>query len=139
MRIRSRQIGMTENIAGAVHPRSLAIPDTEYAIVFRLAMQSDLLGTPQRSGSNILVDTGLKDDIVVLQVLASRPQLLVVRTKRTASIAGDIAGRVESGQSITHVLHDWQPHQCLGAGDKNAAFGNRVLVVERNVTQSHPV
>ena len=73
------------------------------------------------------------------QVLACRPQLLIVSTERAATITGDVARGVEAGSLIAHVLHDWQSHQCLGTGNKNSAIGNRVLIFERDVTQSHPV
>ena len=73
MRMRAEQVGMLERIAGPVHARPLAVPDAEDAVIFRVAEETGLLRSPDGSRGEVLVDTRLEDDMVVLKMLACRP------------------------------------------------------------------
>src|ERR1700730_3024247 len=63
------EIGMAEDIAGAVDARPLAVPEAEYAVEPPFAAQLGLLGAPQRGRGETLVDAGLKPDVVRIEVL----------------------------------------------------------------------
>ena len=57
------EIGVAENVAGAVDAGALAVPHAEYAIELALAAQFGLLRAPQRGGGEFLVDAGLELDV----------------------------------------------------------------------------
>ena len=58
------KVRMPEYVAGAIDTRALAVPDAEHAIELAFAVQFGLLGSPQRCRCQVLVQTGLDDDIV---------------------------------------------------------------------------
>ena len=137
--MRSGEIAVAEGVTCAVNAGPLAIPDAEYAIVFWLAVETHLLRAPDGGRRNVFIDTGLEYDVVIVQVLACHPELLVVCAERATPVSGDIARGIQPRRLIAKVLHDGQAHQRLGAGDENPAVGDGVLVIERDVTQSHTV
>ena len=81
------EIGMAERIAGAVDPRSLAVPDGEDAVVAPLAAQLRLLRTPDGRRRKVLIQARLEHDVVVFQPRAGAPELQVEPAERRAAIA----------------------------------------------------
>ena len=116
------QVRVAEGVAAAVHPRPLAVPDAEYAVVLAAVPQPHLLRPPDRRGRQVLVDAGLKDDVVLRQDAPGPLQLPVKTAKGGAAVAGDVAGGVQPLGAVQLPLQQRQAHQCLGAGDVNPAF-----------------
>ena len=54
------EVGVAEDVAGAVDARALAVPDAEHAVVLALAAQLGLLRAPERGGGEVLVEAGLE-------------------------------------------------------------------------------
>src|SRR5690606_32072482 len=108
-----------------------------HAVVLRGAVESDGLGAPDRGRREILVDPAAEHDVVALQELLRRPELLVDAAQRRAAVAGDEAGGVEAGGLVAPALHHRQPRQRLGAGQIDAAFLALVPVVQRYGRQRH--
>ncbi len=133
----ARIVGVAEHVAGAVHPRSLAVPEAEHAIEFAFAPKLRLLGAPERGGGQILVEAGLELDVVGLEQLVGAAELLVEPAQRRAAIAGDIAGRVEASAPVPRLLHQGKAHQRLGAGNEDPVLSEIVFVVEGNGLQCH--
>ena len=69
---RSRRIGMTQDVAGTVDARPLAVPDAEHAIEGALAAHLRLLGSPQRGCRQILIEPGMELDVLGLSLAAAR-------------------------------------------------------------------
>ena len=61
------EIGVAEDVAGAVDARPLAVPDAEHAVELALAAQLGLLRAPDRGGGDVLVDAGLEPDVVFVE------------------------------------------------------------------------
>jgi hypothetical protein len=118
-------------VAAAVHPRPLAIPHGEHAVVFGAGEQADLLAAPDGGRRHVLVDAGLEGDVVVGEMLLGLPQAEVEVAERAAAVAGNEAGGVEPGGEVALALHHRQADQRLGAGQEDAAGGGGVLVVQR--------
>ena len=131
------EIGVAEGVARAVDARPLAVPDAEHAVVLALAAQLGLLRAPQRGRGEVLVDRGLEQHVAWGEMLRRALELVVEPAQRRAAIAGDVARGVQPGAAVALVLHHRQPHQRLIAGDEHAAFGQIVLVVERDVIERH--
>src|ERR1044072_3689315 len=128
---------MAEDVAGAVDAGALAVPHAEDAVVLALAAQLGLLRAPDRSRGEILVEPGLEQDVVLVEMRFRPNELLVEPPERRAAIARDIAGGPQPGEAIALLLHQAGADQRLGAGDEHAALGEIVFVVERDVLQRH--
>ena len=61
------EIGVAEDVAGAVDARALAVPHAEHAVVLALAAQLGLLRAPDRGGGEVLVEAGLEEDVVLVE------------------------------------------------------------------------
>ena len=72
-----RRIRVFKDIAAAVYPGPFAVPQAKNALVLRALKQIDLLRAPNRSRSKVLVDAGLKHDVVLLQTLSGFPKILI--------------------------------------------------------------
>ena len=125
------QIGVAEGVAAAVHPWPFAVPDAEHAVAFAVVPQPDLLRSPNGGGRQVLVDAGLKDDVVLRQDAPGPLQLPVKAAKRGASVAGDVAGGAQPLGTVQLPLQQRQTHQGLGAGDVNPALLG-ILVFKRD-------
>ena len=132
-------VGMLEHVAGAVHPRPLAVPDGEHTVIQRVGEQVELLAAPDRGGRHLLIHAGLEIDVVVLQELLGFPELLVERAQRRAAIAGDEAAGVQPRCHIALALDHRQAHQRLCPGQVQPALLKRVFVVEGNRSERHDI
>lgn len=79
---RTGQVSMLERVARAIDAWALSIPGAKDAIEFRALEEAQLLRTVDRRGGELLVDAGLEDDLVGLEVPASAPQRHVQTAKR---------------------------------------------------------
>ncbi len=127
------QIGMAENVAGAVDARSLAVPHGEDAVVFAFAAQLSLLRTPHGGGGQILVDAALKADVALLQERPGAQKLGVEPAERRAAVAGDKSRGAKAVAAVQFLLHQAEPHQGLEASDENAAVTKVEFIVEFDV------
>ena len=128
---------MAQHVAGTVDARPLAVPDAEHAVELALAAQFRLLRAPQRGGGEILVQTGLKHDIVRLEHAFGALELIVEPAERRAAVAGDVAGGIEAGAAVALLLHQAHAHQRLIAGDEHPALGQIVFIREGYVPERH--
>ena len=139
VRRRAGVVGVLEDVHRAVDARPLAVPDGEDAVLLRAGEEADLLGAPEGGGRQVLVDPRLEQHAVPLQEGPRLPQRPVEIAERRAAVAGDQAGRVEPGRTISQMLHHGQPDQRLGAGHVDLALPGGVLVVERDRGERHHV
>ena len=134
---RAGEIGVAEDVAGAVDARSFAVPEAEHAVELALAAQLGLLRAPDCGRGDVLVEAGLKADVVFVERALRADELLVEGAQRGAAIAGDIARGVEAGAAVALLLHQAQTHDGLEAGDEDPALGEVVFVVERDLVERH--
>src|SRR5215472_12190357 len=134
---RAGEIGVAEDVAGAVDAWPFAVPEAEHAVELALPAQLGLLRAPDRGGRDILVEAGLKADVVFVERALRADELLVEGAERRAAIAGDIARGVEAGAAVALLLHQAETHERLEAGDENPALGEVVFVVERDLVERH--
>ena len=66
------EIGVAEHVAGAVDAGTFAVPEAEHAVELAFPAQLGLLRAPQRGRGDILVDAGLKADVVAIEVPPAR-------------------------------------------------------------------
>jgi hypothetical protein len=133
------EIGVAEDVAGAVDARTLAVPHAEHAIELALAAQFGLLRAPQRGGGEFLVDAGLELDVLRGEKPPRAHHLLVEAAERGAAIAGDVAGGVEAGAAVALLLHQQRADQRLIAGHQDMVLGEIVFVVEGDGAKGHCV
>src|SRR5262249_25958095 len=131
------EIGMTEHIPGAVDPRTFAVPEAEHAVELALPAEFRLLRTPDRSRGDVLIEAGLETDVVFIERALRADELLVECAERGTAIARDIPRRIEAGAAVTLLLHQAESNDGLEAGDEDAALGEIVFVVERNLVERH--
>src|SRR5262249_14435079 len=101
------------------------------------AAQLGLLRAPDRGRGNVLVDAGLKADVVFVKRALRADELLVEGAQRGAAIAGDIACGVEAGAAVALLLPQAQPHDGPEAGDQDPALREVEFVVERDLVERH--
>ncbi len=99
------EIGVAKHVAGAVDARTLTVPEAEHAVVSAFVAQLCLLRAPQRGGGELLVESGLEQNVGRAQMRLGALELLVEPAQGRAPIAGDIAGRIEAGAGVTRLLH----------------------------------
>src|SRR5262249_2787243 len=92
---------------------------------------------PDRGRGDVLVEAGLKADVVFVERALRADELLIEGTERGAAIAGDIARGVEAGAAVALLLHQAEAHDGLKAGDEDPALGEGVFVVERDLVARH--
>ena len=134
---RTVETAVLDRVAGTENPGSLAVPDGEYAVVLAVFLHLQLLGAPHRGGGQVLVDAGLEDDIVFLQVFCRALQFQVVGADRGAPVTGDVAGRIEARRQVALFLQHRQADQRLVAGHVDLAGIQGVLVIQRYLFQGH--
>ena len=68
-------VGMFEHVAGAVHARTFAVPDTEHTVVFVGAGRgkAQLLRAPDRSRCQFFIDARLENNVALAEVLGRTP------------------------------------------------------------------
>ncbi len=126
-------IGVLDHIHAAIHPRPLAVPHAEHAIVAGAGKQVGLLAAPHRGGGQILVHPGLEVHIVLVQPGFGLPHGLVHAAHGGAAITGDKGSGIEPALQVPLVLQHRQAHQRLDAGHVGPGRIQRVLVVQRNL------
>ena len=81
-----RHIGVPHHIAGPIHTGPLAIPQTENTVIFTFAAQFCLLGSPDRGGGKVFVQTLLEHDIGCGQFFGSAAHLEINRPQGRSAI-----------------------------------------------------
>ena len=102
----ARKIGMAENIARTIHPRTFAIPDRKYAIKAALAAHFGLLRPPNGRRRQILIKARRKHDMRFFKRSLGALQLVIEPAQRRAPIARDKARRVQPSCRIARLLHE---------------------------------
>ncbi len=128
---------MLEDITAAIYTRSLAVPESEHAIVLAMREQVDLLTAPDRRGGQFFVDARLKMDGVLLQVVLGVPKALVQIAQRRTAVARDKPGSVQALRLIALLLQHRQASQGLRAGQVQIAGGKPVFIIQTNISQGH--
>src|SRR5262249_38424519 len=88
---RAGRIPVLEDIARTVDARSLAVPHGKDAVILGAGEKPELLAAPDRGRRQILVDAGLKADVVFFDEFGGTPEGLVETAQRRAAIAGNVA------------------------------------------------
>src|SRR5437899_3760659 len=97
---RARYVGMAENVARAVHTRSLAVPDAKHAIEIRLPLHMKNLAAEDRRRSEIFVHSGNEMDIVLFKQRFHAREGHVVSAERRAFVPGDECAGIEAGTAV---------------------------------------
>ena len=127
------QVRVPQHVAGAVHPRPLAVPEAEHPVVCALAVEPGLLRAPAGGGRDVLVDAGLEHHVMPVEMGLRALHLLVEPAQRRAAVAADVAGGVVAGREVAPALGEHQPHQGLDPGEEDPPARADVLVVEVDV------
>ena len=81
-------VGVLENVRRAVNTWALAVPDTKHPIKLVGAgrRKPQLLRAPHRSSGKFFIDTRLKNNVALFQVLGRLDQRLVIPAQRRATV-----------------------------------------------------
>ena len=136
---RARGIAVPEDVAAAVDAGTLAVPDTDHAIVPGAGRQIELLRAPDRGRREIFVHAGLKLDVILFEVLSRGEQLLIVAAQRRTTITTDKARSIEACGAVAADLCHRQPDQRLNAGqeDVSGPLGVFLIETDRTLVNSH--
>ena len=127
-----REIGVAEDVAGAIDARTLAVPQRVDAVEAAFAAQLRLLGSPDRGRRQLLVEAGLEMDVVGGEKVRQFEELLIEPADRRAAIARNEAAGVEPDAPVALLLLDEQARDRLRAVEQHA----RLRQVE-TVGESH--
>ncbi|RMS78823.1 hypothetical protein ALP61_01975 [Pseudomonas savastanoi] len=131
------RVAVLEDIPATVHARAFAVPEGKHAIVFAVGEQVDLLTAPDGRSRQFFVDTRLKMDGVLLQVVLGVPKAFVQIAQRRAAIAGNKTGGIQALRFITLFLQHRQASQGLCAGQVQITGGKPVFIIQTNISQRH--
>ncbi len=134
---RAGEIRVAENVAGAVDPRPLAVPDAEHAVVFAFAAQLRLLRAPERGRREVFVEARMELDVIAVERGFRAPEGLVEPADGRAAIAGDIARGVMAAQAVALALHQREPHNRLRAREEHVAFREIKTILKRKIGKRH--
>src|SRR5580658_8442100 len=127
-------VGVAEDVAGAVDARAFAVPDANHAVVARLAERVMNLAAENGCSGQIFVDTGHEMDAVLVKQGPHAREGHVVAAQRRAFVSGDEGGRVQTGAAVAaHLVHG-QTHQRLDAGEVDSAVFLFVFGIELHLT-----
>ena len=135
----SGHVDMAHHVASAVHPRPLAVPQAEHAVIFALAPQLGLLAAPKRGGGQIFVQALFELHLRLGQQPGCTGHLYVDRPQRRPAIAGHITGGVQTRCTVARRLDQHQPHQRLCAVQQNRRFLKIEAIIQRNLSSGHAI
>ena len=127
-------VGVLEDVAGPVHPRRLAVPHAEHAVVPGLREESRHLAAVHRGGAQILVEPGGEHDVVGPEQRGHPLERLVEPAERRAAVARDERRRLEASPDVGAMLIEGEPDQRLDAGQVDASALLGVLGLERELS-----
>ena len=130
-------VGVAHHVARAVHPRPLAVPEREDAVMAPFPAQLGLLAAPDGGGGEVLVQPRLEQDVGGLQDGAGLAHLKIHRAQGRAAVAGHVSGRVEPRGRIARPLHQHQAHQGLRAVQEHGRLAQIEAVAQAHVVQRH--
>ena len=123
-------VGVAQNVAGAVDAGAFAVPDAEHAVVARLPQHVMDLAAQHRGGGQVLVHAGDEMDAMLVEQRLHAAERQVVASQRRAFVAGDECGGVQPGATIAaHLVHG-QPHQRLDAGEIDGPLFGGIAIVK---------
>src|SRR6202011_1280046 len=127
-------VAMTKHVAAAVHPRALAVPDADHAIMPRAGRKIELLRAPDRGSRQVFIHAGLELDVVLLEVFSRGEQLLVVAAERRPSVSRHKPRGIEAGGAVATDLRHRQANQRLDSGQEDVAGALGVFLIETDRT-----
>ena len=116
----SREIGVAEDVAGAVDAGALAVPQREDAVEAAFTAQLRLLRSPDRGRRQLLVEPGLEMDVIGGEQVRQLKELLIEPADRRAAIAGNETAGVEPSAPIPLLLRKKQARNRLRAVEQHA-------------------
>ena len=125
-------VGVLEHVPATVDARTLAIPETQNAVLSGTGRHVELLRTPDCSSRQVFVYTGLEMNVMRLQVRARLVKGEVEPTDRRTAIAGNEGSGIQTGLLVAAHLDYPQTNQRLGAVHEHLAFFGSVFVVQGN-------
>ena len=131
---RARGIAMAEDVAAAIDAGALAVPDADHAIMPGARRKIELLRAPDRGGGEVFVHAGLEFDVVLLEVLSRRDQLLVIAAERRPPVARHKTRGIEAAGAIAPDLRHRQANQRLNPGQEDVAGPLGVFLIETDRT-----
>ncbi len=117
------QVGMPEDVAGAVHARCLAVPHPDHAVVPRQWSEVVLLAAPDRRGGEVLIHPGYPAHVVVVQAAAGARQGLIEPAERGTRVAAHERPDPKATPAVGSHLVEQHPHQRLHTGEQDLAVG----------------
>jgi hypothetical protein len=126
----TREIQMLEDIAAAIDARPFSVPKRKHAGVVGFTDQMELLRPPYGGSRHLLVDSGLKLDVVDVKMPLRFPERLVKSTERRTSISGYESRGIQTCSEITPTLDQQEADDRLDTGQVDPAVIGRVLLVQ---------
>ncbi len=130
----ARVVRVLEQVAGAVHPRRLAVPHADDAVVAGLREETRHLAAEHRGGPQVLVEAGGEDHVVGLQQHREALEGLIEPPERRAAVSGDERRGVETAPQVRPMMVEGQANQGLDAGQVDPPALLRVLGLERELS-----
>ena len=133
----AREVRVAHRVAATVQSGALAVPNAYRAVESGLRELLEQLAAHDRRESQFLVDAGHEVDPVLVEKVARAGQGDVVPAERRPFVPGNQASGVDARAPVPAHLLDRQAHQGLDAGHIRCAGFQRVLVVQRYVSNGH--
>ncbi len=132
---RTGEVDVAEHIAAAIDAGALAVPKRENAVKAAFAAHFRLLRAPDGRRGQILVETGLKQDVVGVEDVFGAYEIMIEAAERRTGIAGDEPRRIQSRAPVKRLLHEKEPRHGLRAGNIDPLFGEVILIGEGDIGQ----
>ena len=118
----AKLVAVAHHVRRTVYTGCLAIPHGVNTVDQGIGEELQLLGTPDRSGSQVLVDAGLEYHAGVFHPLLFPPQGIIQHAQGGATITADKTPGIQPIFLVQLPLDQGQSGQGLGAADKYTAI-----------------
>jgi hypothetical protein len=132
-------VALAHGVEALVESGSLAVPHRRHAVVIGVVVVVNLLRPPDRGRGHVLIGCGPEPNVVLLYLICGTPQLDIHYGHRRSAVAGNEPGRIETRGQVPTPLNHQHSENCLRAGQVDAAFVERIFIVQRNWRCGHKV
>ena len=132
-------VRMFDGVSRPVDPRRLAVPHAEHTVVAALEVAVRELASPHDRGAQILVEAGLEDDVVLLELGGIGRHQRVDAAQRRPAVARHHGRVVQPVTAICPELIQQHAQQRLHARHGHIAFHAVEAILELEVGECHRI
>jgi hypothetical protein len=132
-------VALAHGVEALVESGALAVPHRTHAVVIGVVVIVNLLRPPDRGRGHVFIGCGPEPNVVFLDLISSTPQFDIHYGHWRTAVTGNKPGRIESRGEVPTPLNHQHSKNRLRAGQVDAAFVERIFIVQRNWRCAHDI